>query len=114
MTNLVCLSGKLDFREYNILLPVEIIKKMSYLTMLPNAYYNSSNQMSQLANQYLLNQNQINAQNILSYLKTALSISVNNYQLNYQPNATFTPSSSQEVKKVAASASIPTVTVEIL
>ncbi len=57
---------------------------MSYLTVVPNCYYSSGNQMSQVINPYVLNTNQYNTKNVLNFLKSALSISLNNYQQNYQ------------------------------
>ena len=57
---------------------------MSYLTLIPNFYCGNGNQMGQVANQYLINQNNANTKSILNYLKSALNISLCNYQLNHQ------------------------------
>jgi hypothetical protein len=57
---------------------------MSYLTIVPNYYYNSANQIAQSVNPYPLNQIQFSLNNVLTYLRSALTISVNNYQQNYQ------------------------------
>lgn len=57
---------------------------MSYLTVVPNCYYASGNQMGQVLNQYVLNSNQVNTKNVLNFLKTALTLSLTNYQQNYQ------------------------------
>jgi len=40
--------------------------------------------MPQAVNSYIFNQNQSNTKNVLNFLKTALTISLNNYQQNYQ------------------------------
>ena len=71
-------------REYNIYYLQSFSKKMSYLTIIPNCYYGNSNQMPQAVNSYIFNQNQSNTKNVLNFLKTALTISLNNYQQNYQ------------------------------
>lgn len=57
---------------------------MSYMTVLPNSYYPNFNNFSTIPNPYLSNHSNNNTQNVINCLKSALTISLNNYQLNYQ------------------------------
>lgn len=57
---------------------------MSYMTVLPNSYYNHFNAFSTLSAPLLASQN---TSNLINCLKSALTISLNNYQLNYSQTA---------------------------
>lgn len=65
------------------------------MSVLPNCYYAASNQSGSVAAHYLNSQTLFNTQTVLSYLTTALRISVANYQLTHQSSPAPTPTQPQ-------------------
>lgn len=69
---------------------------MSHITVLPNSYYNPFQVFPSINNTFFPAQT---TSNLINCFKSALTISLNNYQLNYTQNASEAHSSQPQQEK---------------